>query len=219
MSKLKDIFEANLLKSIYFNIKSLPFTQAIRFPFLIYSNVRIRSVGKIVFQTPIHPGMAKLGKVRLGTQDASSNKTIWNNSGTIEVWGSFNIGSGTKIGVTKNAVLVLGEHFNVTGASEIICDKRIVFGNNCLLSWDILIMDTDFHSIYNTEGILQNPSNPIQIGDNVWIGCRASILKGVTVANNSVIAANSTIRKDCPVSYSIYGDGSKIVKQNIIWKK
>lgn len=217
---IKDLLHVSILKTVYFNIRVLPFNQAVRCPFLIYRNVFIKSLsGRIVFTTAVHPGMAKIGGVRLGTQVASNNKTVLGIDGSLILNGSLNIGSGTKIGVGKEGKLVLGNNFNVTGSSEIICEKEIVFGEDCLLSWSILIMDTDFHPIFNQQGVLQNPNKPIIIGNNVWIGCRSTVLKGVSIADNSVIASNSTIRKNCERESCIYGDGSKLIKDSIVWRK
>ena len=80
-------------------------------------------------------------------------------------------------------------------------------------------MDTDFHPIVNEHGELQNPQKPIHIGNNVWIGCRATILKGVSIADNSVIASNSTIRKNCEKASCLYGDGAKLLKESIFGER
>ena len=217
---IKDFLHVSIIKTVYLNFRSLPFRQAIHLPFLVFRHVLIKSLsGKIIFNVPVHAGMAKVGAVRLGTQVASNNKTMLGINGTLILNGSLNIGSGTKIGVGRDGKLVLGKNFNVTGASEIICEKEIIFGEDCLLSWDILIMDTDFHPIYNLQGVLQNPNKPIYIGNNVWIGCRSTILKGVSIADNSVIASNSTIRKSCEQESCIYGDDGKLIRDNIIWRR
>lgn len=73
--------------------------------------------------------------------------------------------------------MVFGDHVTITGKSEIVCNKRIDIGNNCLISWDVLFLDDDAHKIYDKDGILINESKAITIEDNVWIGCRNTILK------------------------------------------
>ena len=97
---------------------------------------------------------------------------------------------------------------------------EITFGANCLLSWDILIMDTDFHSVFDNHGKLINSPKPIHIGNNVWIGCRNTILKGVSIANNVVISANSTITRCVEESNCIvggHGKSTEIIKREISW--
>ena len=103
--------------------------------------------GKVILQDKVRMGMIKIGHHGVGTLDIKYNRTIWQNNGTVIFNGSANIGSGTKISVNKNATLTIGTQFCITGDSSIISSKEITFGKECLLSWDILIMDTDFHNI------------------------------------------------------------------------
>ena len=49
-------------------------------------------------------------------------------------------------------------------------------------------MDTDFHKIYDLESNILNKDKAIEIGENVWIGCRCTILKGANIKRNSVIS-------------------------------
>lgn len=70
-------------------------------------------------------------------------------------------------------ILEIGEDFNITAETTIVAFTKIQFGNNCLLSWDVLIMDTDFHKIKNEHGAILNNPEPNIIGDKVWIGCRS----------------------------------------------
>ena len=65
-----------------------------------------------------------------------------------------------------------------TAETSIVAFTEIRFGNNCLLSWDILVMDTDFHKLKDEFGNIINKPRPIIIGDRIWIGCRCLILKG-----------------------------------------
>ena len=103
---------------------------------------------------------------------------------------------------------------------EIQAHKKITFGTNCLLSWDILIMDTDFHYITNPKGEIINKPLPITIGNHVWIGCRNTILKGVSIADNVIVSANSTLTKNITESNCIVGgNGSniRIIKHGVSW--
>ncbi|MDY3914869.1 MAG: DapH/DapD/GlmU-related protein, partial [Phocaeicola sp.] len=105
--------------------------------------------------------------------------------------------------------------------SEIICQKEIIFGDHCLLSWDILMMDTDFHQILDENGQIINEPKPIVIGNHVWIGCRNTILKGVSIGDNNIISANSTITRSCKENNCVIGGHGKsleIIKRNVNWK-
>ena len=56
---------------------------------------------------------------------------------------------------------------------------------------------------------------PIIIGENVWIGSHVRICKGVTIGDNSVVAANSVVTKDVPANCIVAGNPAKIVKTEI----
>lgn len=191
-------------------------------PVFIYKRTELYKMqGKITFDTPIKPGLVKFGAHGLGTQDVLYSRTMWEVMGTLVIKGKTHIGRGSKISIGKDAILTLGKDFTITGNSEIICQKEITFGDDCLLSWDILIMDTDFHHVLNKEGETTNSPKPILIGNHVWIGCRNTILKGVTIGDNNIISANSTITKGIKESNCIvggHGKSAEIIKRDIGWE-
>lgn len=216
------ICHVNWLKTIYFNLKYLPLSVAVRLPIFIYNRTDLhKTKGEIHLNAHPRPGMVKIGPHGLGTQDVMYPRTLWNVNGTLVINGSTNIGRGCRISIGKEGVLTLGKEFTITGRSTIICQKEITFGDNCLLSWDILMMDTDFHHIIDATGNSINPPRPIHIGNHVWIGCRNTILKGVSVADDVVIAADSTITKNVTESHCVVGCVSKevnVLKRDISWR-
>lgn len=176
--------------------------------------------GKVLLNGKPRMGLIRIGQHGVGTLDLKCNRTIWENNGTIIFEGKANIGSGVRLStVNRESVIIFGDKFCVTGGSSIVCCKSISFGKECLLSWDILIMDTDFHNVLNINGEVINYSKPIKIGDKVWIGCRNTILKGVSICNNIVIAAGSKITSDITQPNCIVGGTEKqrIIKENIYW--
>lgn len=214
--------KVNLWKTVYFNFHYFPLKTAIKMPVFIYWRSELYKIqGKIIIDAPVTTGMVKFGAHGLGTQDLLYSRTMWEVMGILIIKGKANIGRGSKISVGKDAVLTLGDNFTITGDSEIICQKKISFGNNCLLSWDILIMDTDFHDVTNEKGDIVNSPKPILIGDHVWIGCRNTILKGVSIASDNIISANSTITRSIQDSHCVIGGHGKnvdIIKRGYSWK-
>jgi acetyltransferase-like isoleucine patch superfamily enzyme len=80
-------------------------------------------------------------------------------------------------------------------------------------------MDTDHHRIKNDKGEIINEPEEIIIGDKVWIGCRALVLKGTVVPSNAVIAANSVVSKELEQENALYaGIPAKMIKQNVTWE-
>lgn len=77
-------------------------------------------------------------------------------------------------------------------------------------------MDTDFHNI-----VLDDEKNIetklIKVGNNIWIGSKSTIIKGVTIGDVSVVASNSLVTKDVPESCIVAGNTARIIKRNIKW--
>lgn len=216
---MKNFLKISFLKTIIFNFTYFKFNQALKFPILISSNFRLKSLsGKVNIPKDSSFGLIKLGFGDVSIFDRKSSKGIWENNGIINFNGRTNIGHGSKISVGKDGILTFGQNFNITAESSIVCYNNISFGNNCLLSWDILIMDTDFHKIYNQDKTYINPNKAILIGDNVWICNKVQILKGLSVAYGCIIGSNTVVSKSLKIENAIYSGNVNVpIKENISW--
>jgi acetyltransferase-like isoleucine patch superfamily enzyme len=97
--------------------------------------------------------------------------------------------------VVDSGKLTIGHGTNVNGLTKILVATEVTIGADCTLSWDVQILDNDFHTI--TVGGQTGPmSAPVRIGDRVWIGTRAVVLKGVTVGDGAVVAAGAVVTED-----------------------
>ncbi|MEN9684922.1 MAG: hypothetical protein RLZZ28_708 [Bacteroidota bacterium] len=215
---LKAIWRANP-KTIYFNFRYLPWRQAIHFPFWISSKTYLRKArGKISIHGPLFTGMIRIGYGDIGIFDKKRSRTIWEVAGTVVFEGKAEIGHGSKISVGEAGLLQLGRNFAITAETTIIAYKKVVFGHDCLLSWDILVMDTDFHTITNAQSEIQNPPAEISVGNKVWIGCRSLILKGSVIPDGCIIAANSLVTKELNGINQVFGKQPlRVLSQNISW--
>lgn len=205
-------------KTIYFNLKYLSFKEAIKLPVLVsYNTLLSGTEGEILLKNPNLFGV-KIGFGGVGIFDKQKSRTIWSVNGKVVFEGSANIGHGSKISVNKSGVLTLGDNFVISAESTIVCSNTIKFGLNTLMSWDALFMDTDFHKIYDLQGRVINEDKPIIVGDNVWIGCRCTILKGASIPNNTVIAAGSLVSKSFYKEGTVIGGNPPtLLKENINW--
>jgi acetyltransferase-like isoleucine patch superfamily enzyme len=92
--------------------------------------------------------------------------------------------------------------------------NRIVIGNRVLIGSGALILDNDAHALLPTDR--QNkkyPENaPVIIGDDVFIGSRAIVLKGVNVGNGAVIGAGAVVVKDVPPNSIVGGNPAAVIK-------
>ena len=207
------------LKTIYFNFRYLPLKQAIKIPILISNKVSLYStLGKIIFECEIRTGLVEIGWGKIGIFDNKCTRSVWNVNGKVIFKGKTDIGYGSKISVGENGILIFGKNFTIRAHSSIVAHKKIEFGNDCLLSWDILMMDTDLHRIIDNQGTIINDDLPIFVGHHVWIGCRNLILKGASIPNNSVIGADSFVNKKLKEENCLYvGNPIRCVKSNITW--
>lgn len=212
--------KTSIVKTIKFNFRYFEPKVAIKFPVLIGKNVARMSLhGDIYIDVPenqIKTGMIKMGFSNLGIVDYSKERSIFENSGEIHFKRNANIGTGSR--VSNSGTLIFGEDFKASGKMTIICNNRISFGVDDLVSWDTLFMDSDLHSVIDNRGGVSNPPKPILVGDHVWIGCNSIILKGTEIGSSNVIAAGSILTKNCSVTNCVIGNEGRILKQSINWK-
>lgn len=220
ISKLKKLSDISLYKTLRINFHYFKFKEALRFPILVSRRVKLRIVkGSVRFDCPIKTGLVQIGFDTLGLVDRRHDRAIWEVQGEVIFKGLAEFGAASKI-IVMGGELTIGNKFAITGLSRIIVAKKITIGDNVLISWDVQIMDTDFHKIINRDGEVINPPKAIEIGDNVWIGSKVAVLKGVKIKNGGVIAANSLIVKDCDQPNAIYGGNPvRIIKEDVSWEK
>jgi len=114
----------------------------------------------------------------------------------------------------KKAIMRIGDRCSIGDRTEIHCGDSITLGNEVIISWDCLILDRDYHS---TNGNLEQCA-PVRIEDRVWIGCRAIILKGVTIGEDAVVAAGAVVTKDVPSKTLVAGNPAQVKKMIKGWK-
>ncbi len=119
--------------------------------------------------------------------------------------------------------------FTLLNGALVMAEERIEIGSHCLISWNVGIADSDFHPLAPAQRIIdahalapffkdRPPRPPIRtapviISDNVWIGMNAVILKGVTIGENSVVAAGAVVTKSVPPNVVVAGNPAVITKQ------
>ena len=112
--------------------------------------------------------------------------------------------------------------------TQIVCANRVEIGNYCMFGRDVYISDTNEHPVDPKERLNATiffwnnrtidryhfvDNNPVVIGNNVWIGERVIIMKGVKIGNNSVIAAGSVVTKEVPENTIYGGNPAKFIKK------
>jgi acetyltransferase-like isoleucine patch superfamily enzyme len=110
------------------------------------------------------------------------------------------------------AQMIIGENVGMSGVS-ISCSQKIVIGNNTLLGSGSVITDSDAHAIH--PDLRDNPeyikTAPVTIGEKVFIGARAIILKGVSIGDGAVIGAGSVVTKNVEAMTIVAGNPAQVV--------
>jgi serine acetyltransferase len=122
--------------------------------------------------------------------------TVWERANLL-VHGNFRTCTGSKAVVHQGAKLELGSGY-MNHNSTILCWNRIKIGHGVAIADNVIIRDSDNHSILSHNHI---QSKPIVIGDHVWIGTNAIILKGVTIGDGAIIAAGAVSQKTFPLRH------------------
>lgn len=103
--------------------------------------------------------------------------------------------------VLDEPLLKIGNNSGIGYGTVISVAREVVIGDDCLIAPGCLIMDSDDHPINPAKRLMREPVSkehilPVKIGNNVWIGSNCVILKGVTIGDNSIIAANSVVTRE-----------------------
>lgn len=212
----------HLPRSLYFNLKYFDLRSALRLPIFISNKTRFINLnGTIEVQAKLSSGMIKIGFPTAEVFfDERHYRGAIDNHGKIIFFGKAVLGQGTRIFVKSSGELIFGENFWGTAENNISCHKKIQFGKSVLLSFRILLMDTDTHHILSAQNrIILNPNKSIVIGDNVWIGCNSIILKGTEISNNSIVGAGTVVAKQFDKSHLIIaGNPARIIKEEVVWE-
>ncbi len=122
-----------------------------------------------------------------------------------------------KITLEGNSTLYIGRNSGIRGVTFVAKDANITVGRNCMFSYDVIVRNNDSHKVLDADGNVTNGAQDIVIGDHVWLCERSTILKGVTIGENSILGFGAVVTKDCPPNSVMAGNPARVVKQNVTW--
>ena len=207
-NKIQLIKKVNLIKSIYYSIK--------------FNSRIIIGYGTILhLERKTKILVDKGGLLFIGVYNTIPSKTVLDiyYNGILKIHGTAKINKGCKIMIGENAILSIGNNSFINEQSRIHCREKITIGNDCAIAWQVNILDTDEHKLYINNSIIST-TNPVSIGNKVWIGLNSTILKGCIIEENVIIGASSLVTKGRYLSDNIYaGNPCKKIKDSIYWEK
>ena len=117
-----------------------------------------------------------------------------------------------EIGVGMGATLDIGENVFINYGTSIGSTQLIRIGPNCNIGTYVMIIDNDFHRLEPERRNERPPSAPIILEDNVWLGARVIVLRGVTIGAGSVIGSGSVVTRDIPPRTLAVGVPAKVIR-------
>lgn len=204
---------------------NLSMLKTLRYRFLyVLNNTSFRNIfGILVFKKVIvECGLNSkiiLNKGRLEIGRHWTDKAIYpsvlklRTNSKVIVNGSFSIYDNSAIYVNDNATLELGSGY-INSRAHISCFDKISIGDNVVISEGVTIRDSDNHQFANPDYL---KTQPIIIGNNVWVGINVTILKGVEIGDGSVIAAGAVVTNDVLPKSLVGGVPAEVIKTSVEW--
>ena len=231
---IKKLLKVNFVYSAFINFRHFGLKGLLKMPIVIGygSTFKCKSKGGISFVKKLRPNMLSIknrnniciedgGKLICNGAKACfniSNTVSVSNKGVLMLGDNFFANTQNVFLVTAAGVLKVGNNFFANGPTEINCKKALTFGDDVLLSVHVIFLDTDYHPIFDSSGQRINYDREIIIGNKVWIGCNATVLKGSVIGNNIIVGAGAIVSGKLLSDHSIYGGNPiRILKSGVTW--
>ena len=211
-------------KTVYFNFSVLDFREAVKLPFYVDADIRLGKLYKNVVQFMYNP---KKFDIKLGVKpiddapEYTKGYVSFSKQSKLILNGCAEFSYGIMLVTLNTGIINIGSGFFCNKNCQIVSRDSICLGNDVLMGWNVSIRDSDgeTHYICN-NGIPEINHKPIHVSDHVWICACSHILKGVSLARDTVVAYNSCVTKSFSESNIILaGCPAHIVKTNINWSR
>jgi acetyltransferase-like isoleucine patch superfamily enzyme len=109
--------------------------------------------------------------------------------------------------------LEIGDSSFINYGCSISATQLVRIGKDCSIGTHSTLIDNDFHCIEPDRRNITPPSKPIILEDNVWLGSRVIVLRGVTIGEGSVVGAGSVVTRDIPPRSLAAGNPARVIRQ------
>ena len=117
-----------------------------------------------------------------------------------------------ELAVGPGATLEIGERVFINYGCSFGATQLIRIGPRCVIGTYVIMMDNDYHRLEPERRNERPPSAPIVLEENVWLGARVIVLRGVTIGAHSVIGAGSVVTRDIPPRTVAVGMPARVIK-------
>ena len=133
------------------------------------------------------------------------------NSGTIQL--GYRVGLADYVLLEANSAAIrIGTRTTINSFSRIVAHEEVTIGSNCAIAQFVTIVDHDHvFGEQHDSGLSGFVRAKVEIGNNVWIGDKATILKGVCIGDNSIVGAGAVVNKDVPADSIAVGIPCRIL--------
>ena len=114
---------------------------------------------------------------------------------------------------SRHAVIEIETQTIISNNASFVAMDSVRVGAGCLIGDSVTVMDCDSHetdALWRRVGV--GPVEPVMIGNNVWLGSRVMVLRGVTIGDNSVVGAASMVMRPIPANSVAVGVPAKVVR-------
>lgn len=121
--------------------------------------------------------------------------------------------------------VIIGKNSYI-GSSTLVCHTEISIGDDVIISWGVTIVDHDSHTLdwrgrsSDVKDWIRGDKSwglinirPVKISNKVWIGFGATVLKGVSIGEGAVIAAQAVVTRDVPPYTLVAGNPARVVRE------
>ncbi len=150
-----------------------------------------------------------------------NSKLVFNGNNSVIYLSSSKYEYKLNLTINNNQVFHMGKDNYINGVMNIILSEQqhIFIGADCLFSTGIWMRNADPHLIYDSQTMQRiNPTRSIFLGDHIWLGQSAMILKGTKIGSGSIIGAMSLVPGRTITSNTSWGGNPAVLlKTNVFW--
>lgn len=184
-------------------------------------DVKVRGSGNVIRIGKLRPGCGRL-KISLCAKGCSvmvdEGVAIGDRLGILVGQDHPNFGAVTDSGVSIGG----GSGFESTEVILFNSHAHVSIGRGCMFAYDIVVHNSDAHPIYDLRtGELINPVGDLRIGDGVWVGAKATILKNVRVPDGCIIGWGSVVTGRFEADHAVIaGNPARVLPgRRVEWKR